>query len=207
VNGRLSGTSSVAKTGAHQLHLAGSAIAPAFACATCHAVPSQASPLAHLVGGVAQVTLSGAGQASLPASLGTYSGGTCSTYCHRPTSLVTGTVGGSTPSWSGSGYACNACHGNTTGDARNFWPNTGEHAKHASTGGKNFPCYYCHNEVVTSDTPPAAPGIANRALHVNGQENVRLGDGVVKYNNTVISGTWNSSTKSCAPSCHGTEIW
>jgi hypothetical protein len=170
-------------------------------------VPSQASPLAHLVGGVAQVTLSGAGQASLPASLGTYSGGTCSTYCHRPTSLVTGTVGGSTPSWSGSGYACNACHGNTTGDARNFWPSTGEHAKHASTGGKNFPCYYCHNEVVASDTPPAAPGIANRALHVNGQENVRLGDGVVKYNNTVISGTWNSSTKSCAPSCHGTEIW
>lgn len=207
VGGRLSGANTPARTGAHQVHLAGSAIAPAFACATCHAVPTQAAPLAHLSGGAAQVTLSGAGQGSLAASLGTYAGGTCSTYCHRPTSLASGTVGGGTPSWTGSGYACNACHGNTTGDARSFWPSTGEHATHVSANGKNLPCYYCHSEVVTSDTPPAAPGIANVALHVNGTENVRLGDGAVRYNGNVISGTWNASTRSCQPSCHGPQPW
>ncbi len=46
VSGRLTGTNTAAKTGAHQLHLAGSAVAPAFSCATCHPVPTQATPLA-----------------------------------------------------------------------------------------------------------------------------------------------------------------
>jgi hypothetical protein len=51
------------------------------------------------------------------------------------------------------------------------------------------------------------PTITNPSLHVNGQENVRLGDGAVKYSGTVISGTWNAATGSCSPSCHNTRNW
>ncbi len=203
VNGRLTGANTAAKTGAHQLHLAGSAVAPAFSCATCHPVPTQATPLAHLVGGIAQVTLSGAGQGSLKASLGTYSAGTCAVYCHNPPSSTNDPVGGSNPSWSGSGYACNACHGNTS-DTRNYWPATGHHGTHCANG-RNFPCYYCHNQVVTNVSAASTPAIANPALHVNGVANVRLGDGVIQYQSRVISGTWNGT--SCAPSCHGSETW
>ena len=112
VTERLTGTITAAETGAHQLHLAGSAVAPAFSCATCHQVPTQATPLAHLDSSTAQVTLVGAGQAYLPSSLGTYSGGQCSVYCHHPPSSTSDPVGGSSPAWSDRGYACNDCHSN-----------------------------------------------------------------------------------------------
>jgi len=197
VTGRLTGTNTAARTGAHQLHLAGSAVAPAFSCATCHAVPAQATPLAHLVGGTAQVTLSGAGQASLPGSLGTYSGGTCAVYCHNPPSSASGTVGGASPSWSGSGYACNACHGNGF-DARRYWPDTGQHDRHCASNNENLHCYYCHSAVVTDVAASSIPGIATPSLHVNGVANVQFGG---TYNSQVVSGTWNGA--SCAPSCHG----
>ena len=117
VAGRLGGTNSAARTGAHQAHLSGvmtggASIAAPFACQTCHAVPSD---LSHVEGATARsvVTLSGAGQASLPGSLGTYdpSTGTCATYCHGA-SLGGGSVAG--PRWSitdGTQAACGACHG------------------------------------------------------------------------------------------------
>ncbi len=202
---RLTGASTAARTGAHQIHLAGSPVAPAFACLTCHPVPTLAAPLTHLDGGRAQVTLVGAGQASLPASLGAYSGGQCATYCHNPTSSASGTVGGATPSWSGSGYACNACHGNQS-DARNYWPATGHHDRHAASTNENFPCFYCHSTVVTNVDPSSTPSIAAPALHVNGAEDVAFGDGTVLFRNEVISGTWNGT--SCAVSCHnGSKTW
>ncbi len=207
VTGRLTGTNTAARTGAHQLHLAGSAVAPAFSCATCHAVPAQATPLAHLDGGTAQVTLSGAGQGSLPASLGTYSGGTCAVYCHNPpTTASSGTAGGSTPSWSGSGYACNACHGNAS-DARNYWPATGRHDRHCASGNGNLRCYYCHSAVVTDVDASSTPAIASPTLHVNGVANVQFGDGSVTYDSQVISGGWNGT--SCTASCHGgtSRVW
>jgi predicted CxxxxCH...CXXCH cytochrome family protein len=207
VIGRLTGTSTASKTGAHQVHLAGSAVAPAFACATCHPVPAQATPLEHLVGGTVQVALVGAGQAYLPSSLGTYSLGRCSVYCHNPPSSASGTVGGSSPAWSGSGYACNACHGNGS-DARNYWPATGRHENHCSSApGGNVRCYYCHSTVVTNVDPSSTPAIADLALHVNGAENVQFGDGTVTatINNEVIvvSGTWNGT--SCSVSCHANQ--
>lgn len=201
VSGRLTGTTTPSKTGAHQLHLAGSAVAPAFACATCHPVPTQATPLAHLDGGTAQVTLVGAGQASLPLSLGTYSGGQCAVYCHNPPSSASGTVGGSSRAWSGSGYACNACHSNGY-DTRRYWPTTGRHNAHCASGNGNLRCYYCHSTVTNVD-PLSIPTIAAPALHVNGVEDVHFGDGTVNYSGTVISGTWNGT--SCNASCHNNQ--
>ncbi len=202
VTGRLTGTITASKTGAHQIHLAGSAVAPAFSCATCHPVPTQATPLAHLSGGTAQVTLAGAGQAYLPSPLGTYSGGQCAVYCHNPPSSASGTVGGSSPAWSGSGYACNACHGNV-GDARNYWPDTGHHDNHCSSNRGNLRCYYCHSEVVSNVDQSSIPAIAAPELHVNGREDVHFGDGTVNYSGTVISGTWNGT--SCSASCHNNQ--
>ncbi len=204
VTERLTGTNTPSKTGAHQIHLAGSAVARAFSCATCHPVPTQATPLAHLSGGTAQVTLVGAGQAYLPSPLGAYSGGRCAVYCHNPPSSAYGTVGGSSPAWSGSGYACNACHGNGY-DARRYWPNTGHHYAHCESGMGNLHCYVCHSEVVTDVPSSSTPAIANLTLHVNGQEDVRFGDGTVTYWGKVISGTWNGT--SCTISCHADQTW
>ncbi len=108
VAGRLTGTNSASRTGAHAAHLTGTTAAGAsfsapLLCATCHQVPTDVS---HIRGSTARATvvLAASGQASLPASLGTYapSTGTCSTYCH-----------GSAPSpaWASTGLQCGDCHG------------------------------------------------------------------------------------------------
>ena len=105
---RFTGSPAPDRTGAHQAHLlgvtpSGLSVAPPFTCATCHPVPTD---LTHVDGAAnrAQVVLSGAGQASLPPSLGTYNqgSGTCTTYCHG---------NGGSPAWSATGMQCGACHG------------------------------------------------------------------------------------------------
>ena len=65
--------------GQHQAHLNAGPFALAFACETCHSVPTD---LGHATEPVV-VSLRGAGQALLPASLGTYdaTAHTCDTYC------------------------------------------------------------------------------------------------------------------------------
>ena len=116
VGQRLTGVAAAARTGAHQAHLTGvnaqgTSFAPPFRCQTCHAVPAD---LSHVGGASARATvvLSGAGQASLPASLGSYdpASGTCASYCHGAF------AGGSaaTPAWAnpgGAAGACGTCHG------------------------------------------------------------------------------------------------
>ena len=131
---RLTGTADPTRTGAHALHLTGSAIAGAFKCETCHAVPTSLTP-AHLRGRSARatVTLSGANQGALAMSLGTYdpASGTCATYCHS----------GASPAWSSARpLACDGCHGAP--------PAT---ADHASVTADLTKCSGCHPDTMNGD--------------------------------------------------------
>jgi predicted CxxxxCH...CXXCH cytochrome family protein len=126
------------RTGAHQAHLAGAtaaglSFAAPFACATCHTVPTD---LGHVDGADqrAVVTLSGAGQASLAASLGTYDpvSGTCSTYCHGASP---------SPAWSATGLVCGSCHAVPPA------PSTG----HPDVGPSLGSCVGCHPGSVLAD--------------------------------------------------------
>jgi hypothetical protein len=85
-----------------------------------------------------------------------------------------------TPSWSGSIAACTACHG--------LPPSTGHHgeSEHMSAG-----CGACHASYSST--------AVNKALHVNGVRDV--GGTGTRIN------SWNTSTHSCTPSCHGSETW
>jgi predicted CxxxxCH...CXXCH cytochrome family protein len=110
-----------------------------------------------------------------------------------------------TPTYTTSTGTCNAvyCHGNgRTASGNVVWTTdiavtcttchpssgmSGDHSRHSSQG-----CYRCHNNTVDS-----AGAIKNKALHINQARDVAFSS----------SGTYNPSTKSCSPSCHGTETW
>lgn len=136
--------------GAHAKHLAG-AVTTAVTCATCHAVPDQATPLAHL-DGVAAVTLSGFGAGAYDPSAQT-----CATACHG--------AGGS-PAWaSGAALDCAGCHGAPPATGRH----PGSEPKHAFMGAN---CGVCH-----ADVAGVAPRIVGKSLHLNGAVDVKLGVG------------------------------
>lgn len=145
ISERLTGVPAPAKTGAHQTHLRGVTaeglrFAAPFRCETCH--PVRAS---HVRGEPAEVALVGAGQASLPASLGTYAPatGTCATYCHGPAA----------PTWAGGPVRCGSCHA--------LPPAT---AGHPPAAPDPRGCAMCHPKTVLSDGTIDVAG----ALHVNG---------------------------------------
>ena len=82
----------------------------------------------------------------------------------------------------GSAVACTRCHA--------IPPGTGRHSLHKSKG---YGCDECHSTV----TNAGGTAIVTAALHVNGIKDVVLKRG----------GTWTASTRSCKPTCHGTETW
>jgi len=145
VSQRLGGPAVPARSGAHAIHLTGSALARPLLCQTCHAVPS--GP-AHVSGRAARaaVVLSGAGQGSLPAALGSYSAaaGTCLTACHGTSA---------SPAWSTTGLACGGCHATP--------PATPTHA--SVTGGLTA-CAACHPGTMNADGTIKVAG----GLHVDG---------------------------------------
>jgi predicted CxxxxCH...CXXCH cytochrome family protein len=206
VAGRLTGTNTPAQTGAHRVHLTGSAIAAAFACRTCHAVPEPTSSLDHVASATVQVNdpLDGSGQASLPAGLGSYraSDGTCAVYCHGGAGGPTGGKVG-VPAWgtplprTGDAYRCDSCHGNALATATTAaYPDTGEHAFHDV-----LPCASCHAGVVTSTPATTAPAIADPSLHVNGVRDVAFGG---TFSGKPVTGTFTGgATPTCSSvSCH-----
>lgn len=183
----VAGNQTGAAVGAHQIHLAGSAIANAFACETCHAIPTgftiPPATSAHL-DGTAEVTPQGAGQASLPASLGTYSAGTCAVYCHG--GAAGGPTGGTTatPSWSGASITtCTACHGAP--------PSTGKHGLHASLFQTN--CSYCHPGTTYASATGPAIDPAQKVLHVNGQKDA---------DPSAYGISWSAANNQCTGACH-----
>lgn len=109
---------------------------------------------------------------------------TCATgYCHGN---FTGGNSANRPVWTQAGQApCGSCH--------NLPPSTGRHpsvfGKHSFMGKD---CTNCHNGLANN----GATQILNPALHVNGQKDVVL-----------KSGTWNPTTKTCDPACHGPKTW
>jgi predicted CxxxxCH...CXXCH cytochrome family protein len=142
--------------GAHQRHLAGGAIGPAVACATCHVVPSD---LAH-VNGTVTVTFGPA--ATRGGASPVWNGASCaSTYCHGATLAAGGT--NQAPSWTGgfSQAACGTCHGAP--------PSTGHHSTHSGRS-----CGDCH--------PGYGTTTVNRATHVNGTKEV--GNDITAWNPT-----------------------
>jgi len=167
--------------GAHMKHLSTATLSSNFACSECHTVPtstSHANGTKDLVFG----TLARTG-GKTPAYNATTTG--CSaTYCHGN---FTGGATTAAPLWTGGAMTCTSCHGNA--------PSTGEHSKHVTSEG--YACSVCHGTGFTKTG--TTTGTVNAALHVNGVKNV--GGTGTRIN------TWNATTKSCAPSCHGTETW
>jgi len=126
--------------GAHQRHLVAGTYASPIACATCHSVPSD---LAHVDGKPATVTFSDV------ASGGSFSGGSCTTYCHGAT--LPGASGTKTTlAWTDSGITCTWCHSTS--------PTTGHHQTHLAAG---YGCSTCHGAGYSSTA------VVN-ATHVNG---------------------------------------
>lgn len=132
--------------GAHQSHLVAGSMADAVACGECHVVPVQVASSGHIDGdGRAEVLFGGL--ATHDGVTATYSGGTCTTYCHGA-SLGGGTL--STPTWTSVGTgeaACGTCHG---------LPPPAPHPA-------NPQCSACHGAVVDAQRRIVAP-----SLHING---------------------------------------
>lgn len=166
--------------GAHQQHLTAGALAPAFACTQCHAVPAD---LAHVVGGPA--TMAWGPLAAANGATPSWNGTSCSTYCHGATLSYGGVSSGgtlTTPAWTtvnGSQAACGTCHATTA-------INTGHHQVHITRG---YDCGVCHSGYTATSANPAA--------HVNGAREVGgAGTSIQSY-----------SSGSCTPSCHVTRSW
>ena len=137
-----------AGVGAHQTHLAGSAISRPVPCEECHKVPTDYKDTDHLGALPAELVFSGAAVAkgSTPA----YSNGTCSnTWCHASKGVTSGgTV--PAPSWTkvdGSQAACGSCHA--------LPPPIG-HPQIAN-------CNQCHKNIATDNLT-----FPNPATHVDG---------------------------------------
>lgn len=180
-------------TGAHRAHLAASALSGPFECGTCHAVPSE---LTHIGGRNvrAAVALAGAGQAGLPADLGTYvaAAGTCTTYCHG---------GSPSPAWSTTGIGCGSCHAMPPA------------APHPAVPGAPTGCATCHSATVKADgSIDVAAG-----KHVNGATDVTVaagtscttchatiapGGGVAASLHDPMFGTPGSGEQTTCWSCH-----
>jgi len=160
-------------------------MADGFACSDCHRVPSDLLAPGHLgTDSIAEMNWSSLAGG---ASHWNRSTGTCSNiYCHGEFS---GGSGSHTPLWIGFNQTtCGDCHdiGHNPGSL------SGRHEKHISD--ETFDCIECHQSVITRQML-----IFNKALHVNGANNVSLLRGGT-YQNGSCSGL-NSAA------CHDSEPW
>jgi len=128
--------------GAHTTHVTATAKKQAYACSTCHTVPTDIFSPGHIdADGIAEVALK-------DCSGGTYfhAGGVCTNvYCHGPGKKP---FEGGYAFWTANPTTCNSCHS----------PDTlgGKHDDHG------FSCNTCHNKTVDSTNM-----IINPALHLN----------------------------------------
>jgi predicted CxxxxCH...CXXCH cytochrome family protein len=166
---------------------------------TATSAPGVGAHQAHLYGGALSAAFECSQCHTVP---------TDTAHSSQPLDLTWGALartGGVTPTWNGTALTCtNYCHGaGLTGGTRTspVWtggsaqvsscsschgapPNTGRHSKHVS--GEGIACATCHSGYTASTV--------NVAVHVNGTRQ------------TTAPG-WNSSTRSCSNSCHGTKSW
>ncbi|HSB20657.1 MAG TPA: CxxxxCH/CxxCH domain-containing protein [Anaeromyxobacteraceae bacterium] len=194
-----SGASTGIRVGAHQKHLLGGSYANGIGCQGCHA--GVATYTTGHQDGVRQVGFTGAANANLRKGTwrpgtGTAAGSCSATWCHGAVINRNGGTSGGTatvPTWTGSIAACTSCHAVLIGSL----PNRHTESHH------RVACSTCHGPGYTATgTGSSLTGNGvNRATHVDG----------VKTVVTVSSGTgirsWNPTTRSCTPSCHGSETW
>ncbi len=178
------------RVGAHTAH-SGSAIAPAIACAVCHATPADALSEGHMDGGTAEVTFGGIAAAGAPTW--DRSIATCAVYCHGATLNAGGT--NTAPSWTGgpAQAACGTCHG------------TPPPAPHPVASGLAS-CAGCHPDTVDASGVVIAPTAGGKHL-----------DGVVEsagghdaaWMDTASTGfhaySANSGLAGCT-TCHGADL-
>jgi predicted CxxxxCH...CXXCH cytochrome family protein len=177
--------------GAHTPHLAGSSMAAAVPCASCHTLPPFVWDSAHLdyniftgkgtPDSIAEVSFHG--YAVAPGASWNRADSSCqSTYCHGN---FTGGKTGNAPVWTGVNQArCGSCHDTGGQPASLGW----KHEFHVITVG--LKCRDCHAGVVDS-----ALHIINPALHVNGVIDTLRFD-------TTVCAQCHSGNQSCI-SCHG----
>jgi predicted CxxxxCH...CXXCH cytochrome family protein len=166
------------RVGAHTRHLAGSANAPAVACASCHAVPADALAAGHVGGATATVTFGGQAVAGNATPRWDRATATCATtYCHGGyqgtftyqtydwglQNFVLVTVpyagNGTTPIWTGGPMTCSSCHG--APPANGAWHDPGHGGP-----GQNA-CSLCHPGVNAAGTAFTDP-----SRHLNGTVDV-----------------------------------
>jgi hypothetical protein len=111
------------------------------------------------------------------------------------------------PRWNAGGLGCDQCHGpGTGGDAVRYgmpnYPNGGagtptanSHAAHVVNGP--FECSVCHAGTATGTGLSRAIPVSRPSLHANRAREVQFGGGA--------SGSYDSPTKSCSVSCHGSD--
>jgi predicted CxxxxCH...CXXCH cytochrome family protein len=165
--------------GAHQTHLNTGTMRGPINCSECHVVPTSTSHS----NGTVTVTF---GPLANTGTASSWSGATCTTYCHGAT-LTGGTL--NTPTWTavdGTQASCGTCH--------RISPQTGQHQRSEHVGRA---CGVCHPGYATTATNNGVT--VNPAVHVNGTKDV--GGAGTSIN------TWNASTRSCSPSCHGNQTW
>ncbi len=156
--------------GAHQSHLAGSAVFADVSCSSCHVVPTAAGPGLHPLGtGAASLIFSGVAvtQTNTPGTR--YYDSTMATVVPQPTfnaqtlqcanTYCHGNFKGGnnfTPTWTivnGSQDSCGSCHGIPPNDAT-----------HQGKGITLQTCYYCHSPMIGPDGT-----IQDNSMHVTGR--------------------------------------
>jgi predicted CxxxxCH...CXXCH cytochrome family protein len=184
------------RVGAHATHVAGSAIAPAVACDTCHpAVLSMFAPGHITEATTATVLFSGIAITNL-GSIPSWNRNTptCAVYCHGAT-LEGGT--NTAPTWSpvGTGQAaCGKCHGLPPG------------APHPDVGTDLGVCNLCHAGTIDENgviIPPAQGG-----LHVDGVTEASGGhddDWMIRNSPGFHAYSANQGLASCQL-CHGAAL-
>lgn len=107
-----------------------------------------------------------------------WNGTTCTaSYCHGN---FPGGNAAAAPNWTTDTMTCTSCHGAP--------PATGDHLR----GNHQFACSGCHGTGYSANA-------VNKTLHINGVKNAGGAGSSIT--------TWNPATKSCTPTCHGTETW
>jgi predicted CxxxxCH...CXXCH cytochrome family protein len=167
---------------AHQQHLNTTDKHAAFACETCHAVPTDVLTPGHIF--VADDTPARAeldfteglsDRATWTATTGTCSGA----YCHGDGQGHNGTV-----TVDAAPMRCSSCHPDRTSSRDTIERMSGEHEEHVAKEGLG--CHECHAATTADSTR-----ILDVAVHVDGSVQVVMPSGVTRSGST------------CTGSCHG----
>jgi len=174
-----SGTVAPDRAASHAVH-----VALVSDCATCHDGAGSGT-LAHFdTTGSADVALAGTYNAKTGAA--SFNGSTCSNVsCHG---------GKTTPSWQSGQLTvdtnCTSCHASGTGQYNGY--TSGDHSDH-----RGYSCTVCHNP-----TTLAVEHFNNLdTTTMEGNSAATIGGGSTRVN------SYNATTRSCSPSCHGSETW